>query len=66
MNLYARSMFETTTNEAFRVFTSMQSTLNLFTKKHFKESRLKYVAQFENGKQMLGCDSFLKTIHFTI
>jgi aspartokinase/homoserine dehydrogenase 1 len=31
-----------------------------------KESRLKYVAQFENGKQMLGCDSFLKTIHFTI
>jgi aspartokinase/homoserine dehydrogenase 1 len=31
----------------------MQSTLNLFTKKHRKESRLKYVAQFENGKQML-------------
>jgi aspartokinase/homoserine dehydrogenase 1 len=60
-------MFETTTNEAF--FESLQEHAehfeSIYKEALSKESRLKYVAQFENGKQMF-CDSFLKTIHFTI
>jgi aspartokinase/homoserine dehydrogenase 1 len=48
-------MFETTTNEAF--FESLQEHAehfeSIYKEALSKESRLKYVAQFENGKQML-------------